>query len=249
MIKKLILAVVALAALGAVYAIDPGGHCTAVTSYVSKWFKGKVNLDYELTRAEGLVARLDDSIKENQEFLAREKVELAKLGDSVEKDRVAVQKKHDRVVAMRNNFGKGEQLVSVDPGKRNELARELSQLKIMDRKYETNRKILDVRKQRFESLRDKVTEMQSAKDTMRLKVEELRANLEAVRLDETHAKQYSVDDSEYKRAHELLDYIDTEIKVREETVAMRRASDDSPVAKVEENPNVLQDVDAYLAGK
>jgi hypothetical protein len=249
MIKKLVLATVALMAFGAVYAIDPGGHVSTVSSYVKSWFKSKVNLDYELRRAEALVGKLDDSIKENQEFLAREKVELAKLGDSVDKDRVAVQTKRDRVVAMRNDFGKGEQPVSVDPSKRNELARQLSQLKIMDRKYETNRKILDVRKQRFDSLRDKVNEMLSAKDTMRLKVEELKANLEAVRLDEAHAKQYTVDDSEYKRVHELLDYIDTEIKVREETVAMRRASDDSPVAKAEENPNVLHDVDAYLAGK
>ena len=64
-----------------------------------------------------------------------------------------------------------------------------------------------------------------------------------------HAKQYTVDDSEYKRVNELIDYIDTEIKVRKETVEMRRVSDDAPVAKAEENPNVLHDVDAYLAGK
>src|SRR2546423_1248992 len=135
MIKKLILAAVALAALGVVYVIDPGGHASTVGSYVRSWFKSKVNLDYELRRAEALVGKLDDSIKENQEFLAREKVELAKLGESVDKDRLAVERKRTHVVAMRGEFGKGEQPVSVDPTKRNELARELSQLKIMDRKY------------------------------------------------------------------------------------------------------------------
>jgi len=247
MIKKLVLAVVALSALGAVYVVNPGGHVTAVASYFKGWFKP--SLDYEIRRAEGLVARLDDSIKEHQEFLAREKVELAKLGDGVGKDRVAVEKKREHVVAMRGVFGKGEQPVSVDPTKRNELARELSQLKIMDRKYETNRKILDVRKQRFESLRDKVNEMLSSKETMRLKVEEMKADLEAVKLDEAHAKQYSVDDGDFKRATELLDYIKTEIDVHKEFVSMRSASEESPVAKAEENPNVLQDVDTYLAGK
>src|SRR5205809_1105167 len=114
MLKKLILAAVGLIALGAVYEIDPGGHVSTVGSYVKKWFKGKPNLDYELTRAENLVGRLDDSITEHQEFLAREKVELAKLGDSVGKDRLAVERKRDRVVAMRKEFGKAEQPVSVD---------------------------------------------------------------------------------------------------------------------------------------
>jgi hypothetical protein len=245
MIKKLILVVMALVALGAVYAIDPGGHATAVTSYFKGWFKP--SLDYEIRRAEGLVARLDDSIKENQEFLAKEKVQLAKLEESVDKDRVAVEKKRDHVLALRNKMGKGEQLVSVGASKRGELARELSQLKIMDRKYDTNRKILDVRKQRFTSLRDKVGEMLASKETMKLKLEEMKADLEAVRLDEAHAQQYSVDDSDFKRATELLEQIDTEVKTRRELVEMRRTTEETPEVKAEENVNVVEEVDAYLS--
>jgi hypothetical protein len=245
MIKKLVLVVMALVALGAVYAIDPGGHVSAVTSYFKDSFKP--SLDYEIRRAEALVDRLDDSIKENQEFLAKEKVQLAKLEDSVDKDRVAVESKREHVLALRNKIGKGEQLVSLNPGKRNELARELSQLKIMDRKYETNRKILDVRKQRFTSLRDKVGEMLASKETMKLKLEEMKADLEAVRLDEAHAQQYSVDDSEFQKATELLEQIDTEVKTRRELVEMRRTTEEVPEVKAEENANVVEEVDAYLS--
>src|SRR5262245_6258810 len=100
MIKKLVLAAVALLALGTVYVVNPGGHVSAVTSYFKAWFKP--SLDYELRRAEGLVSTLDDSIKQHQEYLAREKVELGGLTEDVEKDRLAVEKKRERVLAMRN---------------------------------------------------------------------------------------------------------------------------------------------------
>ena len=74
MIKKLILATVCLAALGAVYAIDPGGHVSTLTGYVSKWFKP--SLSYQIDRAEKLIAKLGPAIKDDQEQLAREKVAL-----------------------------------------------------------------------------------------------------------------------------------------------------------------------------
>jgi hypothetical protein len=68
-----------------------------------------------------------------------------------------------------------------------------------------------------------------------------------VRLDEAHAQQYSVDDSEFKRVTELLDQIDTEVKTRRELVDMRRATEETPEVKVEENVNIVEEVDAYLS--
>jgi chromosome segregation ATPase len=244
MIKKLILAAVCIAALGAVYAIDPGGHVSTLTGYVTKLFKP--SLDYQINRAEKLIGKLDASIEENQEFLAREKVQLAKLEESLAKDRVAVKTRRDRVVALRKQFGQGEQLVSVNLGKRNELGRELSQLKIADRKLETTEKIFDTRKQRFTALRDKVNEMLSSKETMKLRLEEMKAELEAVRLNEAHAGQYSVDDSEFKAVVDLLEEIDTEVKTRKELAEMRAASHAEVPVDTTVDDTVLDDVDAYL---
>lgn len=245
MIKKLFIAAVALVALGTVYAVDPGGHVSTVASYFQGWFKP--SLDYQIRRAEQLVGRLDDSIHESQEFLAREKVELGKLEDNVKRDRVAVERKRERVVALRGRFGQGEQLVSTGPGKRNELARELSQLKIMDRKYETSNKILGVRKERYEALANKLQEMLTSKETMKLKLEEMKSDLEAVRLGEAQSRQYSMDDGDFKAASELLEQIDTEVKTRRELADMRRATEETPEVSAEENANVVDEVDAYLS--
>ncbi len=247
MIKKLILAVMVLGAVGAVYAIDPGGHVSTMTGYVTKWFKP--SLSYQIDRAETLLGKLDGTIEESQEFLAREKVQLAKLEESLEKDRIAVKSRRDRVVALRKQFGQGEQLVSIDPGKRGDLGRQLSQLKIADRKLETTQKIFETRKQRFSALRDKVDEMLTSKETMKLRLEEMKAELEAVRLNEAHAGQYSVDDSEFKAVNDLLEEIDTEVKTRKELADMRAASHvEEPVETAVDN-SVLDEVDAYLGAK
>jgi len=246
MIKKLVLAVVALTALGAVYVVDPGGHVSTLTSYVTEWFKPGLN--YQIRRADKLIGKLGKSIEANQEFLAREKVELAKFGESLDKDKVALQRKREHVVALRTQFGKGEQLVSLAPGKSNELARELSQLKIMDRKYETGRKIIDARQERFASLRDKVNEMRNSQETMKLRLEEMKAELEAVRMHEAQAGHYSVDDSDFKAAEELLGQIDTDVKTRKAYVEMRNeSSSETPVSTPAVDNSVLQDVDAYLS--
>jgi chromosome segregation ATPase len=248
MIKKLILAAVALVALGAVYAIDPGGHASALSSYVKEWFKP--SLDYQIRRAEGLIAQLDPAIKKDQEKLAREKVELGEMEETLAKDKVAIQKKHERLVALRNQFGKGEQLVSINPGKRNELARELSQLKIMDRKHEVTQKIFEARKQRFESLRDKVTQMVDSKETMQLRLDEMKAELEAVRMNEAHEGKYSVDDGEFKAVEDLLKDITKEVKVRKEVAEMRSASNtETATSAPVVDDTVLEDVDAYLGAK
>jgi len=248
MIKKLVLAAMVLAALGVVYVVDPGGHVSTVTSYVSEWFKPSLN--YQIRRAEQLIGKLDDSIKDKQKFLAREKVELAQAGDSLEKERLAIQRKREQVIALRGEFGKGEQLVSFNASKRNELARELSRLKIMDRKYETGKKIFESRQERFKSLRDKVNEMVDSKETMKLRLEEMKAQLEAVRLNEAHAGEYSVDDGDFKAAEELLKEIDTEVKTREELAKMRGAIEpESSEADATVNTSVLEEVDAYLSAK
>jgi hypothetical protein len=248
MIKKLILAAVALGFLGAVYAIDPGGHVSTLTSYVKEWFKP--GLDYQIRRAEELLTRLGPAIEEDQEKLAREKVELRKLEDTLAKEKVAIAKKHERLVALRSQFGKGEQFVSVNPAKRNELARELSQLKIMDRKYEVSQKILDARKQRYEALRDKITQMVASKETMQLRLDEMKAELEAVRMNEAYAGHYSVDDGEFKAVEDLLDNIQTEVDVRKEVAEMRNPSNtESPTSAPVVDDTVLDEVDAYLSAK
>lgn len=245
MIKKLIVAAAAVVALASVWVIDPGGYVSTVASYFSAHVKP--SLDFEIKRAEQLVQRLDGSIKENQEFLAREKVELAKFEDNLNRESVAVGKKRDRVVALRDQMGTDETPVSVESPKRIELSQQLTQLKIMDRKHETNRKIYDARKKRFDSLREKISEMQVNKDTMRLKLEDLKSQLEAVRVDEAHAN-YTVDNSAFKSAEELLDTIDTEVKTRRELADMRSADTDSesPSPAPAATSNVLDEVDAYL---
>jgi hypothetical protein len=248
MIKKLILAAMFLAAVGAVYAIDPGGHVSALTSYVKEWFKP--SLDYQIRRAEGLMAQLDPAIKQDQEKLAREKVEIREMEETLAKDKVAVQRKHARLVALRSQCGKGEQFVSVDCPKRSELARELSQLKIMDRKSEVTQKILDARKQRYEALRDKVTQMVDSKETMQLRLDEMKAELEAVRMNEAYAGQYSVDDGEFKAVEDLLKNIKKEVDVRKEVAAMRGDSNaETPTSAPVVDNSVLDDVDAYLSAK
>ncbi len=248
MFKKLILAVVILGALGAVYAIDPGGHVSAMTSYVKAWFKP--SLDYQIKRAEGLIAKLGPAIEEDQEKLAREKVELRKMEDQLAKDKVALERKHERLVALRNQFGKGEQFVSVSPSKRSELARELSQTKIMNRKYEVTQKIFEARKQRYEALRDKITQMVDSKETMQLRLDEMKAELEAVRMNEAYAGQYSVDDGEFKAVEDLLDDIKTEVDVRKEVAEMRNGSNTETAASAAVvDDTVLDEVDAYLSAK
>jgi hypothetical protein len=248
MIKKLVLAAVALGFLGAVYAIDPGGHVSTMTSYVKDWFKP--SLSYQIRRAEQLIEKLGPAIEDKQETLAREKVELAEQEETLTKDKVALDRKRERVVALRSQFNKGEQLVSFNLGKRKDLGRELSQLKIMDRKYEVNQKLFDARKERYEALRENVMQMVASKETMQLRLDEMKAELEAVRLNEAHAGTYSVDDSEFKDVEELLKNINKEVKTRKELAEMRNASNpESAVSAPVVDDTVLDDVDAYLGAK
>jgi chromosome segregation ATPase len=245
MIKKLIVAAVALVVLTSVWAIDPGGYVSTVASYFTKHVQP--SLDFEIKRAENLATRLDKDIFESQEKLAREKVELAKLEEGLQKETVALQKRRDRLVALRDQMKTDETPVSVSNPKRTELARQLNHLKIEDRKHETNRKIYDARKQHFDALYDKVREMQANKEDMRLKLEYLKAELEAVRVDEARAK-YTVDNSEFKSFQELLDKIETEVKTRRELADMRapETETDTAPAATPEASNILDEVDAYL---
>jgi chromosome segregation ATPase len=245
MIKKLIVAGVALVVLPAVlWTTDPGGYISAGVRY----FNFEPSLEFQIERAKSLLGKLDDQIKSQQELAAEQQARVDILKQNLDRATSELKGEREKLVAYRAQLRKAEQTVSIDDRSAKTLDRQLKNVQFKERVQGSTAKQHENALKRFTAMEDGITHLKNYREEAKQTLSTLEAELEAAKSEQIHAR-YAIDDSQFSQLKELLDKIDLGVKTQQNLVNMQKDADDLPVQPAVSAEDVLSRVDAYLEQK
>ena len=257
MIKKAIIGGVAVAVLGGlVMWTGARSYVRTVGSEVRQAFKGAVPLEFELKRARVLLQDVDPEINRYKHVIATEEVLVEKLQHEVQElsDKLAAHDAELKKLADITGGGKsgvqfaGRTYTSDDV--KVDLASRVNRGKAKKVELAARRKQLEAKTAVVTAAHHNLQAMVAKKHELEAQVDMLEAKLQEVQARE-NASTIVIDDTELSRTKQLIDEIDTQIRVKEKVlnsagIDVGEIPVNAPEAATPEE--VSHDVQEYLKG-
>ena len=234
----------------------------AIGSYVRMAFdearheaKNLVPLEWELKRANQMIARLEPEIERNVERVVREQIEVAKLRRQLEKNDQQLAQCKREVLRLRDDLASGSTSY-VYAGRsfteeqvRADLANRFDHFKDLEAVTEKLRKILSIRETKLQAAKQRVDAMRMAKRKLEVEIEHLAARLEMVQVAQT-TSDFHFDDSQLSQTRELLDEIETRLDVNEQMLQTKAGLVERiPLGESDtSSQTIAEDVTRYFGG-
>jgi chromosome segregation ATPase len=219
MLKKSLLvggAVVLL--LGLFFGRDACSYLTTSSRWVKDTVTTSVPIEFQINRARDMIKALDPEIKQNMHLIAKEEVEIEKLGKQVDEQEAALAQARDEILRLKTDLESGDKTFyyashryTADQVK-TDLEGRFERYKVNEATLDKNQKILAVRQQKLEAARTRLDEMLSAKRDLEVQVENLEAQNEMLKVAKT-ASDFNFDDSQLARTKELIEDIRTRMEI------------------------------------
>jgi septal ring factor EnvC (AmiA/AmiB activator) len=222
MLKKLVLGG-AIAGLlgGAVVSTGVWSYGRMAVTSLQQTAKDAVPLEWEIKRAQQMIADLEPEIADNAKRIAHEKLRVARLEKELDKGREGLASAQNDIQRLKTDLEKGDG-VFVYSGRtytstqvKDDLGRRFDRFKTRKETVAKLEQMLQARESTLVSAQDRMEAMMSAKRQLEVEIENLQARLAAVRVAQT-SSELALDDSALSRTRELLDEIATRIDVEEE---------------------------------
>lgn len=235
MLKKALLvggAIVLL--LGLFFGRDACSYLSTSAGWVKDTVKSNVPIEFQIERARQMIKDLDPEIKRNMHLIAKEEVEIDKLGQQVDRQENALAKAKGDILRLKQDLETGDSAFYyasrryTEDQVRTDLANRFDRYQVNEATFEKNRKILDIRQQKLETARQGLEEMLAAKRELEVNVENLEAELEMLKVAKT-ASDFNIDNSQLSRTKELIDEIRTRIEVEGKLVGEIQSAGEIPL--------------------
>ncbi len=222
MLKKIVIGG-ALASMLAGLAMGTGVWSYARTAggWLHQTAKDSVPLEWEIKRAQQMIADLDPEIADNAKRIAHEKIRVARLEKELGVSRESLADAQNDIQRLKGDLEKGDN-VFVYSGKtytsaqvKDDLGRRFDRFKTRKETSSKLEQMLQARQGTLSAAHERMEAMMSAKRQLEVEVENLQARLAALRVSQT-SSELALDDSALSRTRELLDEIATRIDVEEE---------------------------------
>ncbi len=257
MIKKAIIGGVAVAVLGGlVMWTGARSYVRTVGTEVRQAFKGAVPLEFELKRARVLLQDVDPEINRYKHVIATEEVIVEKLQREVQDLNNALAAHDADMKKLWEKSGGGKSSVqltgrtySSDDVQR-DLASRVSRGKARKQELQARTRQLEAKSAVVIAAHNKLQAMVSKKRELEAQVDMLEAKLQEVQARET-ASNIVIDDSDLSRTKQLIDEIDTQIRVKEKVLSSTGSDlGEIPVGSSEAvtPEEVSSQVEEYLKG-
>jgi len=191
------------------------------------WFhdsvRNSVPVEFEVERARKMIADLVPEIRDNMHLIAKEEIEVERLGQQVDRLDAGLEKDRLGLLRLKTDLEQGKDYV-VYTGHRYSAAEVTTDLENRFARYKTKdatllnlRKVLHARQRSLEAARQKLEGMLVAKRQLEVDVENLEARMKMVEVAQT-ACDFNFDDSHLARTRELITNIQTRIEVTERLI-------------------------------
>ncbi len=239
--------------LGTVMVAGTGAWSYVKTGYrtASESVRNSVPVQFEIKRAKEMIKDLKPEIQHNMQIVAREEVEVQRLGQEIQSKEERLAKSRDEIMRLKDDLESGSvrfvyagRSYSQDQVKE-DLAHRFDQFKVFEKTTEALNKSLHARERNLDAARRKLDGMLSAKRELEVQVEELQARLTMVEAAQTHTS-VNLDDSQLNAARQLLDEIRTRIDVEERVNASQGALEGTIQLDEPTNPELLDDIADYF---
>ena len=258
MFKKLLLVGLLLAGIAFLFVgREAASYVSTTAGWVKDSVKGSVPMEFELERARQMVKDLDPEIRKNMHVIAKEEVEVQRLGEQIQEREGKQDKDRNELMRLRTDLQSGQQIFQYASRRytadevRVDMARRLERCKSNDATLESMRKVLKSREAGLEAAKTKLLAMQNSKATLIAKLAEIDARREEVAAAEA-ANQLSFDDSLLGQVKSLVSDLQTRVEVdakianAESNFPVEIELDETAPANIDEevaqylNPNGIQ---------
>jgi hypothetical protein len=223
-LNKTILATAGASALGlALFGTDAFSYVGTCCGLVTNTVKDSIPLDFEIDRARTMIKNLVPDIRSNMHLIAKEEVEVERLGKQVEEMELKLAKDKDAILRMKGDLVKadgevryGKRIYTVSEVK-GDLANRFERFKTQDATLVSLKEMQKARERSLTGARAKLEGMLASKRQLEVDVEHLEARLKMVEAAQT-TSTYQFDDSRLSRVKELVGDLRTRLTVAEKLV-------------------------------
>lgn len=224
-----------------IYGTDLWSVAKTGASNVQQAAKDLRSTEFEIQRAENMVNELLPEIEACMAQVAEQQVTNDRMAAKIEEQQTKLASQKETLLKLTADLDREDQnyVYAGVSYTRSEVEkdRELrwKKFQVDETALNTNVKILNARQMALKSNREKLQGMVAAKQELEVQIQELKAQLEAVKAAET-VKGLEFDDSQLSATRELIDEIGQKIEVRERLLDERTKFNEL-IPVDEENPN------------
>ncbi len=254
MFRRILLVSLGVAALGFfVFGRHLKSYVSTASGWVSDSVKQAVPIEFEIDRAHGMVKDIMPEIRKNMQIIAKEEVEVERLGQEIsqlekkqDKDRTELMSLKTEAASGKDRFKFAGRTYTVDQVKC-DLANRFERFKTSDATLGSLHAMQDAREKSLSAAREKLEGMLAQKRQLEVVVENLQARLKMVEVAQT-TSNYSFDDSQLGHVKELVNDLQTRLAVEEKMLhAEGSLNAEIPVAQPS-NENIVDQVTEYFDG-
>jgi chromosome segregation ATPase len=225
MIKKiLLLAAGAALVLGLLYGRNLIPYAGTAIDRAQEWADSKIDTSYKIDTARRQLEKVRGDIQPMMYEIARQKVEINRLGREIENQDEALAKAHVHIMRLRDHLESGEPAyVSTATGRtfsndrvREDLANQFRRYKHAEEHLNTLKTTLDLRQKGLEAAEKNLEESLARQRNLAVEIENLEAQSKMLEVAKTASECVRIDDSALSRVDEMIE----EIRSRLETESM-----------------------------
>lgn len=250
--KALVGGGVAVLLAGLFFGHDALSYVRTSVGWVKDSVKDNVPVEFEIDRARKMVKDLVPDIRKNMHLIAREEVELERLGKQVVelearlvKDKAGILQLKTDLEGAQDSFQYASHRYTRDEVK-TDLGRRFERFKTNEATLASLREISTARTRSLEGARQKLENMLAQKRQLEVEVENVEARLKMVQAAQV-GNDYHFDDTRLGRVKELLNELRTKIEVDERLVGSESEFGEIHL-DVQVSDNIVEQVTDYFAG-
>jgi len=224
MIRKVIVGTgVGLLAATLLFGRDAVSYVRTSVGYVTSSVKESVPMEFQIERARGMIDDLVPEIRKNMHVIAKEEVEVEKLGRQIADAEANLERDRSELKRLAGDLSTGNEVFHYAGRKysstqvKADLANRFERFKVSEATLGSLREICDARQKSLDAARQKLEGMLAAKRQLEVEVENLDAELQMVAAAQTTAN-YHFDDSKLGRVKELIEDLRTRLEVTQRMV-------------------------------
>lgn len=253
--KKAIVTAAGVSLVGlALLGRDAFSYVGTCCGWVTDSVKSSIPLDFEIERARTMIKNLVPDIRANMHLIAKEEVEVEKLGKQAEELETRLAKDRGEIMRLKNDLAGGKDELRY--GKRtytasevkSDLAHRFDRFKTQDATLTSLREMQKAREKSLSAARQKLEGMLATKRQLEVDVEHLEARLKMVEAAQT-TSAYQFDDSRLSRVKELMSDLRSRLTVAEKLVSADTSVQDEIPLDETTPDSIVDQVTEYFGDK
>lgn len=180
----------------------------------------QIPVEFDIDRAREAMKGLEPEIRRNVHLIAKEEVEIEKLEKTIAKSETQLAQDRRNIMRLKDALDSGSGNI-VLVGHTYSPAQVEKDLRVRFENFKTSEdrndnlvKILDARRGSLNAAKEKLHEMESQRETLRVTIEKLAAHAKMIEVAKT-TSEFNFDDSQLGYVKEIIEKVETRLEVEE----------------------------------